>query len=670
MEKIKLMVVDDIPQTRKDIIRLLYFEDDMIVLGESGDGADAVRKIGELQPDVVLMDINMPQMDGISATERVGHLYPQVAVIIISIQGESEYLKKAMVAGARDYLVKPLGSEEMANTIRSVYKQQRMRLIKYAGPQAEVADFPPAPAVIPQVSKDHISAGERRYLEQQPSRINQSHCVEPPCYRPDCRRKDSIIDDHHSDHMNCKEQHFVPEKIESSLHEPIVSNYHSQEKSHQELLYEQQNISDQPQTFYWESRQISHPVHENSLHQEQQQKPLVRDTEQQPIRENMQFTMNQHQTSQRIEEPDKERMQSATSQTQGVSQRAAEPVQESIQPAFNQPQGVSQQTKGTVKENILPKISESQEILQRNIEQNITQEKRQEKMDMKPEQEARTEKIKHEYKPQTVSHSDDKPLGFVTVVFSGKGGVGTTTIATNLAVSLAQQEKKKVALIDYDLQFGDISVLLNLSEGKNIGDMVRDESEINDEILENYMIRHFSGIDILPAPLFPQDAEYITADHTEKILQLLKKSYDYIVVDTAGSFDEINLRVMDLADRILLVTTRDIVTIKNTKTSLSILESLSYREKIRIVLNRGDQDLGVEIADLEKGLEMTVSHQVTSDEKALISSINKGVPVVISHSNTEISRSFKRLCDRLINVRRSSNSEKQSRGIINRMFSL
>lgn len=134
MEKIKLIVVDDIAQTRKDIVRLLYFEDDMVVVGEAVDGMDALKKMGELQPDVVLMDINMPQMDGIAATERACHLYPNVAVVIISIQGESEYLKKAMVAGARDYLVKPLGSDEMANTIRSVYKQQRMRMPAAAKP--------------------------------------------------------------------------------------------------------------------------------------------------------------------------------------------------------------------------------------------------------------------------------------------------------------------------------------------------------------------------------------------------------------------------------------------------------------------------------------------------------------------------------------------------------
>ena len=268
------------------------------------------------------------------------------------------------------------------------------------------------------------------------------------------------------------------------------------------------------------------------------------------------------------------------------------------------------------------------------------------------------------------SQGEDKPLGEVIAVFCGKGGVGKTMIATNLAVTLAQQEKKKVALVDYDLQFGDISVLLNLSDGKNLGDLVQQVGELSKDVLNNYMIRHFSGIDILPAPLFPQDAEYVTAEHGEKILSILKKSYDYVIVDTAPTFNDISLQVLDLANRILLITTRDIVTIKNTKTSLNILETLNYREKVSVVLNRSDQDLGVEVSDLEKGLDITVSYQIASDEKAAISAINKGVPLVISHANSEFTRSMKRLVDRMVVNRRHTKADKQSKGIITRMFSL
>jgi len=429
MEKIKLLIVDDIAQTRKDITRLLYFEDDMIVVGEAADGAEALKKMPELQPDVVLMDINMPQTDGITATEKACQLYPSVAVVIISIQSESEYLKKAMVAGARDYLVKPLSSEEMAATIRSVYKQQQLRFTQL------------------------------------------KNCAGTPA-------------------PGCKEQ-----------------------------------VAQAAQAVFGT-------------------------TSQQPVR------------------------------------------------------------------------------------------------------------------------SDEKPLGHVSVLFSGKGGAGKTTIATNLAVVIAQQGKKRVALVDFDLQFGDIAVMLNLTEGKNISDLAREEGSLTSMKMDCYLIRHFSGVDILPAPLFPQDAEYVKPKDTEQILRLLKDSYDYIIVDTAASFDEVTLLALDMADLIHLVVTRDISTIKNAKTSLKIMESLNYRDKIRVVLNRSDQDLGVEIADLEKGLEIAVAHQITSDEKTATSAINKGVPVVISHPAAEISRSFRRLGERIVSGRRVPAEERQGKGMISRIFSL
>lgn len=527
MDKIKLLVVDDIPQTRKDIIRLLYFEDDMVVVGEAADGKEALQKIGELLPDVVLMDINMPMMDGITATERVCHLYPQVAVVIISIQGESEYLKKAMVAGARDYMVKPLGSDEMANTIRAVFKQQRMRMQVPA--QVQVVQAPPIESALPQFDARQFPSAS----------LNGKH------------------------------------ELELSLQERVQALYRQQEMKQNSILQpQQQDVR-----------------HFNTTPPHAQFNPL-----------------------------------------------SAPPVFQEI---------------GSYVETVAGPFRDEKRQAEHAGNRSAAESVKQENTARLP-----------------VEKRDSLPLGLVYVVFCGKGGVGKTTIATNLAVTIAQQEKKKVALVDYDLQFGDISVLFNLADGKNISDLVQENDKFTDELLENSMIRHFTGIDILPAPLFPQDAEYITAAHTDQILRLLKKNYDYIIVDTAATFNEINLQALDLADQILLVTTRDIVTIKNTKTSLNILDSLDYREKIRVVLNRSDQDLGVDLADLEKGLEITVSHQITGDEKAVISSINKGVPVLISQANAEIAKSFKRLCERLTTGRRTGTAEKQSRGIITRMFSL
>lgn len=123
--KIRVMIVDDILETRQNLKRLLELEDDMEVIGEAGDGEEALAKASQLKPDIVLMDINMPVLDGIQATERMSLKYPQIAVIILSVQGEQEYLRKAMTAGASEYLTKPPGSEELVQTVRNVYGTER-----------------------------------------------------------------------------------------------------------------------------------------------------------------------------------------------------------------------------------------------------------------------------------------------------------------------------------------------------------------------------------------------------------------------------------------------------------------------------------------------------------------------------------------------------------------
>ena len=127
MAPISVLIADDIATTREDIKRLLYFEEEIQVIGEAADGEEAIALAAELNPDVVLMDINMPRIDGVGATEQISVNVPHTAIIIISIQGEQEYLRKAMAAGAREYLVKPFSANDLANAIRRVHESQRKR---------------------------------------------------------------------------------------------------------------------------------------------------------------------------------------------------------------------------------------------------------------------------------------------------------------------------------------------------------------------------------------------------------------------------------------------------------------------------------------------------------------------------------------------------------------
>ena len=137
---IRVLIVDDIPETRDHLARLLGFEPDIEVAGTASSGAEAIAQALKVQPDVILMDINMPDMDGIAATERLSAQVPSAAVVMMSVQGEADYLRRSMLAGAREFLVKPFSSDELTASIRQLYSRERekaSRVAPQAAPRAE-----------------------------------------------------------------------------------------------------------------------------------------------------------------------------------------------------------------------------------------------------------------------------------------------------------------------------------------------------------------------------------------------------------------------------------------------------------------------------------------------------------------------------------------------------
>ena len=127
-DQIRVLIVDDIPETRDHLTKLLGFESDIDVVGSAASGAEAISLATSLTPDVVLMDINMPDMDGIAATEQLGRAVPTASVVMMSVQGEADYLRRSMLAGAREFLVKPFSSDELTSSIRQVYTRERDKL--------------------------------------------------------------------------------------------------------------------------------------------------------------------------------------------------------------------------------------------------------------------------------------------------------------------------------------------------------------------------------------------------------------------------------------------------------------------------------------------------------------------------------------------------------------
>ncbi len=378
METITVMVVDDIPGTREDIKRLLYFEEDIKIVGEAGDGDEAVRLAESLMPDVILMDVNMPRLDGIRASEMITVGNPNPAIVIVSIQGEQEYLRKAMAAGARDYLVKPFSSEELAGTIR------------------RASDF-----------------SKRRRLQL----------------------------------------------VDGKVFSPAV-----------------------------------------------------------PARE----------------------------------------------------------------------------------------------------------------------------PGRIITLFSTKGGVGKTTAACNLAISLTRESGRKVALVDMDLQGGDMSVFMNISARGGLAEVVQEPDYSDPSLLESYLCPHMSGVRILSAPGSPEQADLVSAAQAGEILKSLRGVYDYIVVDTAAAINEITLACLEASDHILVLFNQDLPTLRHARTNLEILEKLGLTGRARLVLNRFRAG-GLKIKDLEKHINSAVSVTLPEDSETVGNSINRGHPFVLTRPAAEITGCFQKL---------------------------
>jgi pilus assembly protein CpaE len=388
--KIRVLIVDDIAETRDNLEKLLFFEKDIEVIAKAGTGREAVAMAKQHQPDVVLMDINMPDMDGIAATEALLSQVPTTQVIMMSVQGEQDYLRRSMLAGAREFLIKPISAEDLYNAIRHVHRLQTT---------------------------------QRRYVPTGPG--------------------------------------------------------------------DQGGMGD-----------------------------------------------------------------------------------------------------------------------------------------------------------------SGGPQGQIVAVFSPKGGVGTSVVAANLAVALRQLSNKKVALVDGNLIFGDLGVIMNLVSTKTIADLANRIAELDRDLLNDILITHTSQVKVLLAPPNPQTGELITSDHLRSILDQLRKEYDYVVVDTQSSLQDRALAVLDISDRIVTLMTLEMPCIKNIKLFLELAELLEYpAEKVLLVLNKADNRLGIRVENVEENIQHKVALQIANAAHEMTLAINQGVPLVIEKRGHQTAKDVFALANLITNAR-------------------
>jgi pilus assembly protein CpaE len=238
--------------------------------------------------------------------------------------------------------------------------------------------------------------------------------------------------------------------------------------------------------------------------------------------------------------------------------------------------------------------------------------------------------------------------GRIVTVFSPKGGTGKTVTSTNLAAAFAKFEGRRTLLLDLDLQFGDAAIMLGLEPDKTIYDLVVAPGELDSEKLAGYTTRHVSGLDILPAPVRPEDAELVTETKLSRLLEVARESYDVIVVDTSPFFHGPMLATLDRTDELLLVCGLDVPTLKNVRLALQTLELLAFpTNRIRVVLNRANTKVGMKRSEVEGALEVKVRFEVPSD-RAVPISVNRGNPAVLAESGADFSKAVREMAKGLL----------------------
>ena len=377
--RLRVLIVDDSAPTRDSLRRLLEFQQDIEVVGEAADGEEAINQARALVPDVILMDINMKPVDGITATEVISAEVPRSVIVMMSVQGEQEYLRQAMAAGARDYLTKPFGADELVNTLHNAYERE-----------------------------------SRRWLQ-------------------------------------------------------VVPGPHLPERK-----------------------------------------------------------------------------------------------------------------------------------------------------------------------------------GKVITVFSAKGGVGKTTIATNLAALISHELEKEVVIVDLDLQFGDVPVLLDFEPRRTIVDVV-EAGEWGTEEVRGCLYEYSQNLKVLAAPMRPEEAELVGGGHVKQVIESLRPLADFIIIDTAQNFHEPVLAALDESDEIAIISTLDIPTVKNVRLCLDVMQGvLDYPvDKTKLVVNRDAEDIGIKASLLEDKLGISTCARIPRDGRLAVQAANTGVPVVLSNPRAPISQGIRELAQEL-----------------------
>jgi pilus assembly protein CpaE len=239
------------------------------------------------------------------------------------------------------------------------------------------------------------------------------------------------------------------------------------------------------------------------------------------------------------------------------------------------------------------------------------------------------------------------PQGKLLAIYSGKGGVGCTTLAVNIALALQSIDTPTI-LVDADLQFGDIKVLLNLQGGYSIADVAANAEGLDYDLLEQVVVTYEKGLRVLLAPPSPEMGDEISVEGVRTLIELLRSRYAYIVIDADSYLNDIALAILEQADLILTIATPDVPAIKNTSLLIDTLHKLDIpRERLMLVMNQVDRRDGIRADKVSETLKQEVLVEIPFDRAAVKESINKGQPLLLDQKSHPLMKPLMQLVGEL-----------------------
>lgn len=249
------------------------------------------------------------------------------------------------------------------------------------------------------------------------------------------------------------------------------------------------------------------------------------------------------------------------------------------------------------------------------------------------------------------------------VVFSPRGGAGTSSVAINLALAMFEQMKEEVLLMDGKLLFGHVDVLLNLRTQNSLSELVAHAGALDESLIRDVVSEHVSGLKVLPSPITVSSGQGVRTEDLYNLLMELQTVYSTIVVDSGNFINENVVTYMDASNKVILVINPDIASLRDASQFFDVCRQLSYpKDKVLVVVNQYDKRDGLSLDDIEKSLQVKVFGTIPWDRKTALNAINRGVPVVLQRQNSSLRKAYQQLASQMIKILETKPKETSRRG--------